>query len=76
MQVLDSVSSKSFCCPILDRSVTLRMIRLYGTEDFERRGLCCSFYFHLIIYLDLLDITNFTRMEIEILSFGLGKAVY
>lgn len=59
MQVLDSASLKLLYCPVFHRSVILSTLLLYGTKDFKHQYLYASFYFHLIIYLDLFDTNNY-----------------
>ena len=62
MQVLDSIYSEPLCCPVLDRSVTLRILLLHRTRDVEYQDLCCSFTFffkNLFIILAVLGLHCF-----------------
>ena len=65
MQVLDSIYSEPLCCPVLDRSVTLRILLLHRTRDVEYQDLCCSFTFffkNLFIILAVLGLHCFVRV--------------
>ena len=74
MQVLDSIyseplfffffNSEPLCCPVLDRSVTLRILMLHRTRDVGYQDLCCSFTFFFLSLFLILAVLVFTALQV------------